>query len=66
MIKKMVDGGSSVHFPELEVELLQCITDHRRHGYGMSTADFRLKGLYLAKKTNDANFYSSVAWSCAF
>ena len=63
---KMADRGSSVHFPELEEELLQWVTDCRLQGYGVSTAKLRFKGLHLAKKTNNANFRASVAWSYAF
>jgi hypothetical protein len=62
---KMADRGSSAHFPELEAELLQCETDRRLQGYGVSTAELRLKGLHLAKKTNKANFRASVDWSYA-
>jgi hypothetical protein len=62
---KMADRGSSAHFPELEAELLQWVTDRRLQGYGVSTAELRLKGLHLAKKTNNANFRASVAWSYA-
>ena len=63
----MADRGSSAHFPELEAELLQCKTDRRIQGYGVSKAELRLrlKGLHLAKKTNNANFCASVAWSYA-
>ena len=63
---KMADRGSSAHFPELEAELLQCETDRRIQGYGISKAELRLKGLHLAKKPNNANFRASVAWSYAF
>ena len=59
---KMADRGSSAHFPEL----LQWVTDRRLQGYGVSTAELRLKGLHLGKKTNNANFRASVAWSYAF
>ena len=47
---KMADRGSSAHFPELEAELLQWVTDRRFQGYGVSTAELRLKGLHLPKK----------------
>jgi hypothetical protein len=47
---KMADRGSSAHFPELEAELLQWVTNRRLQGYGVSTAELRLKGLHLAKK----------------
>jgi len=63
---KMADRGSSAHFPELEAELLQWVTDRRLQGYGISTSELRLKGLHLAKKTNNSNFHASVAWSYAF
>jgi hypothetical protein len=46
---KMADRGSSAHFPELEEELLQWVTDCRLQGYGISTAKLRFKGLHLAK-----------------
>ena len=55
---KMADRGSSAHFPELEAELLQCETDRRIQGYGVSKAELRL---HLAKKTNNTNFRASVA-----
>ena len=63
---KMADRGSSAHFPELEAELLQWVTDRRLQGYGISTTELRLKGLHLAKKQNNSNFRASVAWSYAF
>jgi hypothetical protein len=63
---KTADRGSSAHFPELEEELLQWITDCRLQGYGVSTAKLGFKGLHLAKKTNNANFRASLAWSYAF
>ena len=64
---KMADRGSSAHFPELEAELLQWVTDRRLQGYGISTAELRLQGQHLAKKKpNNANFRASVAWSYAF
>jgi hypothetical protein len=46
----MADRGSSAHFPELESELLQWVTDRRFQGYGVSTAELRLKGLHFPKK----------------
>jgi hypothetical protein len=59
---KMADRGSSAHFPELEAELLQWVTNRRLQGYGVSTAELRLKGLHLAKKKKkNANFRASVA-----
>jgi kynurenine formamidase len=38
---KMADRGSSAHFPELEAELLQWVTDRRLQGYGVSTAELK-------------------------
>jgi hypothetical protein len=44
------ERGRPALFPILEAELLQWVTDRRQGGYGISTAELRLKALKLAKK----------------
>ena len=64
---KMAERGSSAHFPELEADILKWVTDRRLQGYGISTAELRLKAILMAKqKDNCAQFRASVDWSYAF
>lgn len=47
---KMAERGRSALFPDLEAELLIWVTERRQQGYGVSTAEIRVKALKIAKK----------------
>jgi hypothetical protein len=44
--------GKTAQFPDLEIELVIWITDHRMQGYAISTAELRLKATHLARCHN--------------
>ena len=46
---KMAERGKTAQFPDLEIELVIWITDHRMQGYAISTAELRLKATHLAR-----------------
>ena len=63
----MAERGKTAQFPDLEIELVIWITDHRMQGYAISTAELRLKATLLARQSDTtANFRGSISWSYAF
>jgi hypothetical protein len=40
---------AKLYLPDLEIELVIWITDHRMQGYAISTAELRLKATHLAR-----------------
>ncbi|MCU7901008.1 MAG: hypothetical protein KZQ66_02470, partial [Candidatus Thiodiazotropha sp. (ex Lucinoma aequizonata)] len=63
---KQAERGSKAHFPEVEVQLLEWITDRRRQGIAVATIEIRLQAKMIANRLQQTAFKVSVNWVYAF
>ena len=58
--------GDSVHFPELEDQVFEWISEQRKRGFAVSTASIILKTLHIHSNFKDQNLSKLRGWVRSF